>query len=43
MNTVAFYLNSVLLGTGILGNAVSLLVFSNKTLRERKFNWYLIT
>ena len=43
MNTVAFYLNSVLLGIGIVGNAVAFVVFLNKTLRKRKFYWYLIT
>ena len=37
------YSNSVLLSIGIVGNLISFFVFLNKTLRKRKFNWYLLT
>ena len=43
MHKIAFYLNTVLLGIGILGNAASAITLFNKTLRKRKFNWYLLT
>ena len=41
LQKTAYYINTVIVIIGIIHNAISSIVFLQKKLRKRKFNWYL--